>query len=1119
MTSRRFEPLVSVGATLALAAAMLVTGGTQVAGADPAPVVQPAAAVTADRLPTVQVDGVVWSQVVVGNTVYAGGSFNNARPAGAAPGTNLTTRHNLLAYDITTGNLVTSFVPDLNGQVLSVAASPDGSRVYAVGDFTSANGQARRRVAAYSTATGALITTFNQSGPNSQARAVIATNDTVFVGGGFAGLGNGTLRNNLAAFRASDGAVLPWNPSADYTVWAMAISGDGASVFAGGSFQNVGGQAAYGLAKISAASGALDTSWRPSVRNAGADAGISSLRVQGSFVYGTSWHFGPGGNLEGTFKMPVDGSTDATDVEWVTDCHGDTYSSYMANGIVYVAGHAHYCGNMGGGFPQYSQWKFQHAQAWTDTLNPGGSDILNDVHGYPNWHLGTPPAGVEPGPSLVNWLPDMAMGSYTGQYQAGWNVAGNNDYIVFGGEFPSVNGVGQQGLVRFAVRPIAPAKEGPRFVGGSIVPRLVPVSATAVRVSWPAGYDRDSRVLTYRVIRDGAFGSPVHTTTAASNWWTLPLLGFVDSGLTNGTHTYQVVVSDADGNQVFGGGASVSVPAAAPGTNAYAQSVRANGARIYWPMNESSGTTINDRAASASSGPRVGVTDGRGDNGVTWGQPGAILNGDAAAALTDNDWSRVFAGNCSVTAGCMWGTETAPDTFTAQLWIRTSGSLPSDKRGGRLLGFGDLQNGNSGHRDRHVYMDGAGRLVFGVKAQNNSLRTVTSPASYNNNQWHLVTATMSSAGMRLYVDGALVAQRTDTTAGESYLGYWRLGGDNLDGWPSRPPTRNFIGSVDEIAIYPTALSAGQVQSLYLLGTTGAGGGGNQPPTASFTSSSSGLTASVNGSGSSDPDGSITGYAWTFGDGATATGATASRTYAAAGTYTVTLTVTDNGGATATTSQQVTVTDPPPAGVLASDAFSRTVAGGWGTADVGGPWTLTLPGSFSVSGGAGNLSMAAGSGPSAYLNGVSARDVDLLAALRFDKPATATIYTSMVARRIGTSDYRVKIRPAPTATSLDLVRTLSGTETVLASQVVPGFVMTSADVINLRLQAVGNGTTTVRAKIWLNGAAEPGAWALTATDTTASLQNPGAVGFYSYLAGSATNAPITLQVQSFAAQTP
>ena len=71
----------------------------------------------------------------------------------------------------------------------------------------------------------------------------------------------------------------------------------------------------------------------------------------------------------------------------------------------------------------------------------------------------------------------------------------------------------------------------------------------------------------------------------------------------------------------------------------------------------------------------------------------------------------------------------------------------------------------------------------------------------------MVTATMSSAGMRLYVDGVLVGQRTDTTQGEAYLGYWRLGGDNLDRLAQRArPTRNFVGVVDEVAVYPTALS-------------------------------------------------------------------------------------------------------------------------------------------------------------------------------------------------------------------------------------------------------------------------------------------------------------------------
>ena len=86
-------------------------------------------------------------------------------------------------------------------------------------------------------------------------------------------------------------------------------------------------------------------------------------------------------------------------------------------------------------------------------------------------------------------------------------------------------------------------------------------------------------------------------------------------------------------------------------------------------------------------------------------------------------------------------------------------------------------------------MNNAGRIIFGVKAQDNSLRTLSSGRAYNDNQWHQVTATMGSAGMALYVDGVRVGRRADTTAGEAYLGYWRVGGDNLGGWPPRPQHR------------------------------------------------------------------------------------------------------------------------------------------------------------------------------------------------------------------------------------------------------------------------------------------------------------------------------------------
>lgn len=86
------------------------------------------------------------------------------------------------------------------------------------------------------------------------------------------------------------------------------------------------------------------------------------------------------------------------------------------------------------------------------------------------------------------------------------------------------------------------------------------------------------------------------------------------------------------------------------------------------------------------------------------------------------------------------------------------------------------------------------------------------------------------------------------------------------------------------------------------------GSGNQPPLASFTYTSSGLSASFDGSGSSDSDGSVVSYQWDFGDGASGNGVQANHTYAASGTYTVVLTVTDDGGATASDSQSVTVSD-------------------------------------------------------------------------------------------------------------------------------------------------------------------------------------------------------------------
>ena len=79
-----------------------------------------------------------------------------------------------------------------------------------------------------------------------------------------------------------------------------------------------------------------------------------------------------------------------------------------------------------------------------------------------------------------------------------------------------------------------------------------------------------------------------------------------------------------------------------------------------------------------------------------------------------------------------------------------------------------------------------------------------------------------------------------------------------------------------------------------------GAGGNQPPVAVAAGNTSNgdvpLTVTFSSAGSSDPDGSLAGYLWDFGDGSSSAEPDPSHTYTAPGNYVATLTVTDDGGA-------------------------------------------------------------------------------------------------------------------------------------------------------------------------------------------------------------------------------
>ncbi|HEV7365584.1 MAG TPA: PKD domain-containing protein [Gemmatimonadales bacterium] len=95
---------------------------------------------------------------------------------------------------------------------------------------------------------------------------------------------------------------------------------------------------------------------------------------------------------------------------------------------------------------------------------------------------------------------------------------------------------------------------------------------------------------------------------------------------------------------------------------------------------------------------------------------------------------------------------------------------------------------------------------------------------------------------------------------------------------------------------------------------------NVAPAANFTSKCTGLSCSFT-DGSTDSDGSVVGWSWTFGDGAISTTRSPSRTYAAAGTYSVSLTATDNRAGTNKKTASVTVAKP--AGIVLTVKGSTT----------------------------------------------------------------------------------------------------------------------------------------------------------------------------------------------------
>jgi hypothetical protein len=543
---RSFGRSAGIAALLAATAAVVALGQISPAFADTAPVPPVTlTTVSADALPTVQINGVVWDQVIVGNTVYAIGEFTRARPAGSSAGTNEVSRTNLLAYSLTTGALISSWAPTLNAKGVAIAASGDGKRIFVAGSFTSVSGVARNRVAALDASTGAVIS-WNPNA-NNRVRSLAVAGNTLYMGGIFGSVG-GHTRTRLAAVSTTDGSVLSWAPAANAEVLDLVAPSASGKVVAAGKFTTLNGQAAYGMGALDAASGAMKP-WpiNATIRDAGDNAAIYSLSTDGPQVYGTGYHFGTGGNFEGSFAA----NTTSGALVWVNGCLGDTYDSAPIGAVLYNVSHAHDCSFVGAN-PEVSPRNWQRAQAESTTRGPN-----NAVN-----HGGT--FNNKPAPEVLHWLPFLQAGSFTGAYQAAWCVKATSSYVVLGGEFTKVNSTNQQGLVRFAISSLAPNKQGPQG-GSEMTPTLTGVSSGKIKISWKSAWDRDNRQLTYQVLRGSSLSSAVVVATLKQNsaWWTRPTLSYTDTVPAGSSQTYRIQVKDAFGNTVTSATASLTAPSAA----------------------------------------------------------------------------------------------------------------------------------------------------------------------------------------------------------------------------------------------------------------------------------------------------------------------------------------------------------------------------------------------------------------------------------------------------------------------------------------------------------------------------------------------------------------------------
>ncbi len=300
------RPVRSVITTLVIAAALGLSA------------IPAHAALSIDADDTWGTNGKVNAILRVGGTIYLGGDFTALQSDADA----VIARNHLAAIDASTGE-PTSFDPNVDASVFGLAASADGSRLYAVGNFNAVGGQVRKKIAAFDLPTGALSSWKPPAWPNNVVRAVAVTADHVYLGGSFTNIGSANPRTRLAALSPTDGSILSsWTPAADGLVRDIVIAAGRA--FLAGNFNAINGTTGRSLAAVDPVSGSLISGvYHPNYPVLDIEAGSTRL-------YGAG---GGGGGKAFATTLPA-----GTRV-WEKKTDGNVQGVGILSGVPYFGGH------------------------------------------------------------------------------------------------------------------------------------------------------------------------------------------------------------------------------------------------------------------------------------------------------------------------------------------------------------------------------------------------------------------------------------------------------------------------------------------------------------------------------------------------------------------------------------------------------------------------------------------------------------------------------------------------------------------------------------------------------------------------------------------------------------